>query len=85
MAGAIDTLVYEVEEWGHYVNGDPNGNEAINLLDITFLINYLYKGGPPPIPEAAGDANCNGATNILDVTYLINYLYKGGNPPCYIE
>jgi len=85
MAGAVDTLYQGIEEWGVYVNGDPSGNEAINLLDITYLINYLYKGGPPPIPEAAGDADCNMAINILDVTYLIYYLYKDGNPPCFIE
>jgi len=85
MSGAIDTLYQGIEEWGVYVNGDPSGNETINILDITFLINYLYKDGPIPVPEAAGDADCNSAINILDVTYLINYLYKDGNVPCFIE
>jgi len=65
-----------------YVPGDANGSGAVNILDCTFLINYLYKGGPAPDPDAAGDANCNGAINILDATYLINYLYKSGPAPC---
>jgi len=64
-----------------FMCGDPDGSLTINILDVTFLINYLYKGGPPPDPEASGDANGDGSINILDVTYLINYLYKDGAPP----
>jgi hypothetical protein len=66
------------------IPGDANGNKTINILDITYLINYLYKSGsaPTPYPITSGDANCNCGVNILDITYLINYLYKHGNPPC---
>jgi len=60
--------------------GDANGDGAINILDATYLINYLYRDGPPPDPYA-GDINGDGSINILDVTYLINYLYKDGPPP----
>ncbi len=64
--------------------GDPNGTVVINALDITYLINYLYKHGPAPIPYplCSGDANCDCHINALDITYLINYLYKHGNSPC---
>jgi PKD repeat protein len=61
--------------------GDASGDQAINLLDITFLINYLYKGGPAPVPLLAGDPNGDFSVNILDVTCLINFLYKGGPAP----
>jgi len=64
-----------------YICGDANGNKAVNILDITYLIAYLYSSGPPPIPIEAGDANGNGAVNILDITYLIAYLYSGGPEP----
>jgi hypothetical protein len=64
-----------------YVCGDANGSGAVNALDITFLINYLYKGGAAPNPMEAGDANGSGIINALDITYLINYLYKGGAAP----
>lgn len=63
-----------------YICGDANGNGSVNLLDATYIINYLYKGGPAPIVIEAADCNGNGALNILDVTYLINYLYKSGPP-----
>jgi hypothetical protein len=61
--------------------GDADGSEAINLLDVSFIISYLYKNGPAPEPEAAADADGSGVINLLDVTYLINYLYKNGPEP----
>lgn len=62
--------------------GDANNDGTINQLDITYIIDYLYKGGPPPEPDPLmGDADCNGIVVLLDVTYLISYLYKGGPEP----
>ncbi|MFH2037399.1 MAG: dockerin type I domain-containing protein, partial [Candidatus Zixiibacteriota bacterium] len=82
--GASDSYNYEVEEDWHYLNADADGNQKLNILDITFLISYLYKGGPAPYPLNSGDANCNLVINILDITYLIAYLYKDGPPPCFL-
>ncbi len=64
--------------------GNCNGDGTINIFDITYLINFLYKGGLPPIPYAlcSGDPNCDCLVNIFDVTYLITYLYKAGPAPC---
>ncbi|PKK82644.1 MAG: hypothetical protein CVT49_12590 [candidate division Zixibacteria bacterium HGW-Zixibacteria-1] len=64
-----------------YICGDADHSGAINLLDVTYLISYLYKGGAEPIPPASGDADHSGAINLLDVTYLIGYLYRGGPEP----
>lgn len=64
-----------------FVCGDVNGSGAVNLLDVTALINYIYKGGPEPDPLEAGDVNNSGNINLLDINYLINYLYKEGPPP----
>jgi hypothetical protein len=30
-------------------NADPNGSCNVNILDITYLISYLYKNGPEPM------------------------------------
>jgi M6 family metalloprotease-like protein len=64
-----------------YICGDANDDGVINLLDITYLINHVYRGGPAPDPVEAGDVNGNGVINLLDITYLINYIYKGGPDP----
>lgn len=61
--------------------GDASDNGAVNILDITFLIAYLYKGGPEPNCLYEGDADGNETINILDITRLIAFLYKGGPEP----
>jgi len=64
--------------------GDANGDNKISVGDVVYLINYLFKGGPPPNPWIKGDANGDGKVTVADVVYLINYLFKGGPPPhCY--
>ncbi len=63
------------------MRGDANHDGMINILDVTYLINFLYKGGNPPFNSVEGDANSDGRINALDVTFLINYLYKHGPPP----
>ncbi|PKK82391.1 MAG: hypothetical protein CVT49_13970 [candidate division Zixibacteria bacterium HGW-Zixibacteria-1] len=80
-AQALIAKVFEYFGEESVLYGDANGDWAMNLLDITYLINYLYKDGPEPIDLNNGDPNRSCAVNILDVTYLINYLYKSGPEP----
>jgi len=61
--------------------GDVNEDGEINLTDVLFLINYLYKGGTAPDPLILGDPNADCAIDIADVIFLINYLYKDGSAP----
>jgi uncharacterized protein (TIGR02145 family) len=62
--------------------GDVDNSGAVNIQDITYLISFLYKGGPAPLCGSnCGDVNNFGAVNIQDITYLINFLYKGGPEP----
>jgi hypothetical protein len=62
--------------------GDATGDGVINLGDLVFIINYLFKNGPAPDPITVADVNCDGKINLGDLVYLINYLYKGGPAPC---
>jgi len=61
--------------------GDANSNRILNIQDITYLISFLYKSGPVPIPFLAGDANADGIVNIRDITHVIDYLYRAGPAP----
>jgi hypothetical protein len=63
-----------------YPCGDVNRDGVVNILDISFLIDYLYGGGPAPEPLERGDLNNDGAVNLLDITRLIDFLYMGGDP-----
>lgn len=65
-----------------YSHGDANGDKKVTISDVVYIVNYLFKGGPAPVPFLSGDANCDGNVNITDVIYLINYLFKGGPGPC---
>ena len=60
-----------------FVRGDVNGDEQINIADITTLINILLSG-----EEATEAADCdqNSILNIADVTTLINYVLSGNWP-----
>jgi hypothetical protein len=62
--------------------GDANANGGITAADVVYLINYLFIGGPAPIPLEAGDPNCDEKITAADVVYLINYLFISGPPPC---
>jgi hypothetical protein len=61
--------------------GDVNWDGVIDLADVVFLINYLFKGGNAPDPLRLGDPTADCMVNIGDVIFLINYLYKGGLAP----
>ncbi|PKK83389.1 MAG: hypothetical protein CVT49_08750 [candidate division Zixibacteria bacterium HGW-Zixibacteria-1] len=76
-----DTNSNNIGDICEFTCGDANGDGLVNILDITFLINYLYKNGNAPVPQEAADLNSSGNINILDITYLINYLYKSGPEP----
>jgi len=63
------------------MRGDANTDNQLNLLDILYIIDYLYEGGEPPASTEAADANYDGSINLMDGTYLVNYFYKSGPPP----
>ncbi len=62
--------------------GDVNGDGFINLMDLVYLVEYLFQGGLPPGPIQAGDVNCDGKCAIGDLLYLVNYMFKFGPAPC---
>ena len=64
-----------------FLRGDANNTKDISISDVVYLISYLYKLGPSPVPIQAGDANCDGDVSISDIVYLIAYLYKLGPSP----
>ncbi len=62
--------------------GDPNNDEDINLLDILYIIDYVYGDGPLPQPILeTGDSNADGLVNLLDILYLIDFIYQDGPAP----
>jgi hypothetical protein len=59
----------------------PGGDGVVDIADVVFLLNYLFKGGDPPEPLIEGDTSCDGIVDLSDVIILLNYLFKGGPVP----
>ncbi len=64
------------------LDGDANGDGAVDVADAVYLISYIFKSGTAPEPLENGDANCDGEVDIADAVYLITYIFKSGSPPC---
>ncbi len=58
--------------------GDVNGNGIVEIGDIIYLVNYLYRQGDPPLRPSDGDLNCDRVINVGDVVFLVSFLYRGG-------
>jgi hypothetical protein len=61
--------------------GDLNRDGIVDVVDIVFLVDYLFKDGPAPQPPALADINGDCYATVSDVVYLINYVFKSGPPP----
>ena len=66
-----------------YPFGDANDDGTVNIADVVYIVNYLFVGGPEPVPLwIRGDVNCDLTVNIADAVYLVNYLFMNGPAPC---
>ena len=65
-----------------YLCGDADDNEIVTISDAVYLINYIFSGGPAPLPTKSGDVDCNAIVTISDAVYLINFIFSGGPAPC---
>ncbi len=80
---AVQILGKALETLGaiRYVAGDASGDGLVDIGDVIFLIDYLFRNGSAPAVMEAMDVNGDCEVNIGDVVYLINYLFKGGPAP----
>jgi len=70
-------------------HGDVNGDSLISAIDVTYMIYYVFRGGPPPPVDPfcpainRGDFNCDNRINVLDIVYYVNYVFRqSGMGPC---
>jgi hypothetical protein len=62
--------------------GDVNGDCRLDVVDVVFLLNYIFIGGPAPNPLCVGDVDRSGGDpDSEDALYLISYLFLCGPPP----
>jgi len=63
------------------VPGDANSDEVVDVGDVVYDLNYVFKGGAPPEPFECGDANADCTIDIRDAIYLLNYIFRQGPIP----
>ena len=86
--GGITVTVGECCTTRGDVDSAPETSVPINVSDLSYLVSYLFRGGPPPpCPEQADvDASdpYTNQPNVADLTYLVDFLFRGGPapPPC---
>lgn len=54
--------------------GDANGDGAVNIADVTAIINYLNDNAPETFDSRNADVNGDKSVNIADVTGIINMI-----------
>ncbi len=60
------------------IYGDPNGDGRINSIDLSYVIDSMYKGKRwKDVQNLALDANRDGKVNSIDLSYIIDSMYKG--------
>ena len=63
------------------VPGDANYDGTMDVGDPVFIINYCFRGGPPPPCLNAADANNDCQVNLGDAVFLISRIFRFGPAP----
>ena len=83
LSGGSAILIYN-DCANFFVKGDYNGDNASNLQDLVYMIDFVLNGGPPPLGGTGrADANCDNNVNITDVVYFMNFMFGSAGTPCY--
>lgn len=79
-----DCVLLQYNCGASYESGDYNGDRIANIMDLSYLVEFITSDGPEPVggPERA-DANGDGYVNIADVVYYMNFLFGSSSPPSY--
>jgi hypothetical protein len=64
------------------VRGNIDASGAIDIADLVYLVNYMFKGGSAvPCAEEGDVDGSGGAIDIADLVHLVNYMFKQGTDP----
>lgn len=62
-----------------FQRGDSNGDGALNIVDATRSLEFLFLGRPSQLPCLdAADANDDGNVNIADALFTLQFLFLSG-------
>jgi len=65
-------------------SGNIDGQGELDISDLVWLVDYMFSGGPEPVPYESGDVDCSGGPiDIADLVDLVDYMFNDGPEPCY--
>jgi len=79
-AGLADTMIKYVRVVA-FMRGDSNSDGNVDISDVTFIVSYIFRGGPAPVSEDVADANSDQHVDLSDALYLVNYIFRHGPAP----
>jgi len=83
LAGNTSTSSIRTVKYIQFICGDVNNDLAgPNILDLNFLVSYIFRNGPLPPIVAAADMNGSGGNpNAVDLNIIINRIFRSGPLP----
>ena len=80
--GATAEHSYNLIITSDFVCGDIDGSgSGPDISDLTYLVAYMFHGGPEPPDMTAADVNGSGPIiDIIDLTDLVTFMFLGGGP-----
>ncbi|MDH4033076.1 MAG: PKD domain-containing protein, partial [candidate division Zixibacteria bacterium] len=66
--------------WGHR-SGDLNLDGSVDIADLLYMVDFMFRGGPAPEIVDAADVNGDCAIDIGDLTFFVEYFFGGGDKP----
>ena len=60
-----------------YKNGDSNGDDVVNVIDVTNTISTILGEPPSVFISEAADTNDHDGINVVDVTNIIDIILNG--------
>ncbi len=55
-------------------NGDSNGDQAVDVLDLTTIVSHILGNNPKPFLSDAADVNYDGQINVLDIISIVQLI-----------
>jgi len=63
-------------------NFDGDIDDLCNILDLSFLVNRLFRGGPFPVCPKEADLNGDGtSSSVFDLNYIVSKIFRAGPEP----
>ncbi len=82
---ARDLMAHVIEVFGTSgpveIPCDIDTSGVVDISDLVYLIDYMFRGGPPPPLMNSADVNASCQIDISDLVYVVDYMFLEGPIP----